>query len=46
MAGGDAWREVKTMANKGGNDDVKLTGKDPGGKLNGILGRGSDPKNK
>lgn len=26
--------------------DVKLEGKDPGGKLNGILGRGSDPKNK
>jgi hypothetical protein len=26
--------------------DVKLTGKDKGGKLDKILGRGSNPKNK
>ena len=29
-----------------GNADVKLTGKDKGGKLDKILGRGSNPKNK
>jgi hypothetical protein len=36
------------MGSKGGGKetDVKLTGKDPGGKLGSILGRGSDPKNK
>ena len=29
-----------------GNADVKLTGNDKGGKLDKILGRGSNPKNK
>ena len=29
-----------------GNSDVKLTGKDKDGKLDKILGRGSNPKNK
>lgn len=29
-----------------GNADVKLTGKDPKGNLDKILGRGSNPKNK
>ena len=31
---------------KDSGKDVKLTGKDPGGKLDKILGRGSNPKNK
>ena len=29
-----------------GSSDVKLTGSDKDGKLDKILGRGSDPKNK
>ena len=35
------------MAGKGGKGkDVVLVGKDKGGKLDKILGRGSNPKNK
>jgi hypothetical protein len=34
------------MADKDSDKDVKLTGNDPGGKLDKIIGAGSNPKNK